>query len=366
MDFLFSTGAFIQIIIGLGVLIFVHEFGHFAMAKWVGINVAQFSIGFGRAVVAYRKGIGFTNGKTEKEYNRRVSEYLADRAMAKDGEGKEEQNNGEGEGEGNDSDKSKVEGVESSGELDATPGEIEEANTALGLGETEYRFNWMPLGGYVKMVGQDDMDPTNISKNPRAFNNKPIWARLCVVSAGVIMNVIFGAVFFMVAFMIGVKFPPAEVGAVLAGSPAATTAAEGHPEIVGLRAGDVITSIGGEKPIDFMDLFVASVLAGPEEIVELEVERRDIGGIGDIGGDDGVEAARLIFRLKPVVNPDSGMLSVGISPPISLELLPKMSELSDVFERAGVEPGWKLTAVDGEAVSAFWQYDKILSRASGN
>ena len=46
-----------------GILVTVHEFGHFAMAKWVGIKVAQFSIGFGRAVVAYRKGIGFAHQK---------------------------------------------------------------------------------------------------------------------------------------------------------------------------------------------------------------------------------------------------------------------------------------------------------------
>src|SRR5207247_8693641 len=56
------------------------------------------------------------------------------------------------------------------------------------IGETEYRLNWIPLGGYVKMLGQDDLNPNATANDPRAYNMKPISKRMVIVSAGVIMN----------------------------------------------------------------------------------------------------------------------------------------------------------------------------------
>ena len=61
------------------------------------------------------------------------------------------------------------------------------------VGETEYRLNWIPLGGYVKMLGQDDLNPNATSEDPRAYNRKSISKRMVIVSAGVIMNVILAA-----------------------------------------------------------------------------------------------------------------------------------------------------------------------------
>src|SRR5690606_29198745 len=119
-----------------------------------------------------------------------------------------------------------------------------EAADQMGLGETEYRLNWLPLGGYVKMLGQEDMDPGARSDDPRSFNAKPIWARAAVISAGVTMNLITGAIFFVIAFSAGVDFPPAVVGMIAPGSPAADTYAQGHdndPAYQGLRPGDVVT-----------------------------------------------------------------------------------------------------------------------------
>ena len=63
----------------------------------------------------------------------------------------------------------------------------------------------------MKMLGQEDMDPTATSEDPRSFNRKPVWARACVISAGVVMNLIFGMIFLIVAFKAGVELPPAEV-----------------------------------------------------------------------------------------------------------------------------------------------------------
>ena len=80
------------------------------------------------------------------------------------------------------------------------------------------------------MVGQEDLDPTATSDNPRAFNQKPFWPRTLVICAGVVMNAICAALFFVLAFLQGVYFPPARIGVIEPNSPAATTSAEGHPD----------------------------------------------------------------------------------------------------------------------------------------
>ncbi len=337
MEFLSSTGTILQLIIGLGILIFVHELGHFLAAKWVGIKVAQFSIGFGHALIAYRKGIGFKVGTTELEFDKRVTDYLNKKNPDT------QQNN-----------------TQNTTSTQFTSTQLDEAANALKLGETEYRFNWIPLGGYVKMEGQDDMDPTNTSIDPRAFNNKPIWARMCVISAGVIMNVIFGMIFFMLAFSIGVKFPPSQVGMVVPNSPAATTPATNHPDIVGLKPGDLITTINGKKTVDFTDIFTASALAGPDEIVNFQVERRD---------SPQSQPKLLTFDLKPVLSPVTNMLAVGIEPPNDLRLISQKNMnpyFEHLFNRFNLKPGWKLTQVNKQPVTALWQCSNIINESNND
>src|SRR5436189_3959743 len=105
MDFA-SLSSLLLLIFGFGFVIFWHELGHFLAAKWVGIKVEQFAVGFGQAMFSWRHGMGFTAGSSAKKYE----ELLA-------------------------------------------------AKQAEFVGETEYRLNWIPLGGYVKMLGQDDLNP---------------------------------------------------------------------------------------------------------------------------------------------------------------------------------------------------------------
>jgi len=60
------------LVFGFGFVIFWHELGHFLAAKWVGIKVEQFAVGFGQALFAWRKGLGFRWGSTTKEYEEKV------------------------------------------------------------------------------------------------------------------------------------------------------------------------------------------------------------------------------------------------------------------------------------------------------
>src|SRR5579859_177100 len=73
---LHSTGVVIVLALGFGFVIFWHELGHFLAAKWVGIKVEQFAVGFGHAVLSWRKGIGFRVGNTQKEYRQRLDRYI--------------------------------------------------------------------------------------------------------------------------------------------------------------------------------------------------------------------------------------------------------------------------------------------------
>lgn len=104
-------------------------------------------------------------------------------------------------------------------------------------GETEYGIGIIPLGGYVKMLGQDD-DPRKLEEenerirvetgdeeaeaqlDPRSYPAQPVWQRMIIISAGVFMNVITGVIFAAIAFGYGVTYTPAVVGSVTPGGPA--------------------------------------------------------------------------------------------------------------------------------------------------
>src|SRR5437762_296782 len=139
----FLTNALTQLpnwlllIFGFGFVIFWHELGHFIAAKWAGVKVEQFAVGFGQALISWRKGLGYRWGSSAKEY-----EQLAQAAK---------------------------EGVQK--------------RDISQISETEYRLNWIPLGGYVKMLGQDDLNPTATANDPRPYNMKPISRRLEITAS---------------------------------------------------------------------------------------------------------------------------------------------------------------------------------------
>jgi len=318
LDLFLTLRGLAALIIGFGFIVFVHELGHFMVAKWVGIRATQFAIGFGHSMLTWRKGIGFRVGTTEPEYERLARKQLEDEGVD----------------------------VESLPERTRIA-KLYATADALGLGETEYRLNYIPLGGYVKMLGQEDIDPAAHSEDPRSYTSKPVWARMCVISAGVIMNLIFAMIFFIIAFMAGVAFPPAEIGEVIETQPAATTYALGHEgdeNYRGLRYGDRVLAVNGREPMDFTDIVLASALSGADAFVHLTIER------------DGEEQP-LEFSIKPERGPD-GLFAIGAAPPNSL-VLRKYFHKEDGWEslvRAGVQPLMRVTAVNGEAVNEYHEF----------
>jgi len=108
------------------------------------------------------------------------------------------------------------------------------------FGETEYTVNWLPLGGFVRLLGEED--PTA----PRSLARKPAWQRLVVLAAGSVMNLILPIVLFAFAFTVPHEVPTgrATVSAVSPDAPAAAA---------GLKSGDIILSVGGRESKNVID-----------------------------------------------------------------------------------------------------------------
>jgi regulator of sigma E protease len=248
---IFSTAAgIVEAAIGLGILIFVHELGHFLACKGIGVNVEVFSLGFGPSLKKKWRG-------------------------------------------------------------------------------TEYRLSLCPVGGYVKMAGEE---PTpGKPPEPGEFYSKSVGRRAVILVAGVAMNLIFGFVAFMFAYHIGVPVEPAIVGGVEPGSPAWTA---------GLKRGDVIEAIRGvSQPIDFEDLSATIMLTSRGEGVRLTVNR---------------EGRRFDVVVHPEYNKARGLPTDGVLPPETLVLaeVPKAKRSEDeegadmdrIFQ-AGLKPGDRIAAV---------------------
>jgi len=173
--------------VALGALVFVHELGHFFVAKQLGVRVLRFSIGFGPVLWAWRRG------------------------------------------------------------------------------ETEYALSAMPLGGYVKMLGEDD-DREAITEPERAFSTQSPGRRAAIVFAGPAMNFVFAFLVYALLFaVVGAEMPSnlPRVGGVAPGSPA---------EAAGLRANDDIVAVDGH-PIATWDDLSQSVLHSDGKPLNLTVAR---------------------------------------------------------------------------------------------
>lgn len=281
-----------MMLLGFGAVIFVHELGHFIAAKSVGIKVEAFSLGFGWVVLGIRRVAG--------GYRVRL---LPDLIPSAHGEG-------------------------------ALGFTIPAARAVEG--ETEYRLSLIPLGGFVKMLGQEDMVEEKPSDDPRAYPNKPVWQRCVVISAGVVMNVIVGSIVFMIVFAHGIDQIPAVVGDAVEGKPAFKA---------GMRAGDEIIAINGETDyLSFMDVSIAGALADKGEKVAFTVRHPD-------GSQD-------TYHVVPQLDEQRGMRLCGIAPGLTrtIDELPEgAAELRAALAQIGWAPGDTVVAINGTTIEHDYQ-----------
>jgi regulator of sigma E protease len=188
-DVIRSAAAFIVV---LGVLVFVHELGHYLAARWRGVRVEAFSIGFGAPITSWTDRRG-----------------------------------------------------------------------------TIWKLSWLPLGGYVKLHGQEN--PKNVEPEVRAawipgetFHDKPVLSRAIVVAAGPVANFVLAMVLFAGLFMVmGQPVPLPVVGGVVANSAASRA---------GLIANDRVVSINGQH-IDTFDDLKDIVAAHPSDTLSVTIDR---------------------------------------------------------------------------------------------
>jgi regulator of sigma E protease len=199
-----------------GLLVLVHEFGHFITAKWAGIRVEEFALGFPPRIVGIRKRdqggwevIWFSGMRNEEDT------YGANKQTPFSG---------------------------TSGGV-STP-------DAPASNHTIYSINLIPIGGFVRMPGENgDVRDDSGNYDPNSFAAKPAGKRLIVLVAGVTMNVLLAIVLFTVAFGLGEPKLLPQIGKVVPNSPAA---------IAGIRAGDTIVA-ANNKPVKFFSDLVSIV-----------------------------------------------------------------------------------------------------------
>ena len=176
----------IAFVIALGVLVFIHEFGHFLVAKACWVRVDAFSLGFPPTLLHKQ------------------------------------------------------------------------------VGETDYRLSVVPLGGYVRMLGENPHDEVPPELEHRSFMHQSLWRRFLIVLAGPGFNFLFAVVaLFLLFTFAGVPYPTTEIGGVTEDSPAARA---------GLQKGDKVLAVGG-APVNRWDELSPKIKEGGERPVALEVKR---------------------------------------------------------------------------------------------
>lgn len=225
LNFLWSI---VQMIIGIGLVIFVHELGHFLAAKACGVKCEKFYVGFD----AFDINLGVLRIPSRLVY--------------------------------------------------------------FQWGETEYGIGILPLGGYVKMLGQHDnpveavSDPHAANESiklaadgprvdaqpnarpaidPRSFQAKTVPQRMLIMSAGVIVNMVFAVIFASIAFLFGVSYRPALVGDTVAGSPA------WENNLSGTQILEINGSNTQDRYFPFDEVSHTIMVSGGKQPIQLEIKR---------------------------------------------------------------------------------------------
>jgi len=308
MDLVGGLNLFV-VILGFGFLILVHELGHYLAARWAGIRVDNFAIGMGPVLCSWRKGLGVQLGSSQPELCRRFG-------------------------------------------ADLTVHIPEATLRAAGLGETEWTLRLLPLGGFVRMLGQDDTavdDGPRATQDPRSYRTATVGKRMVVISGGVVMNIIFGLLFFMVAFLAGVKAEAPVIGAVAPGSPAARA---------GIEPGDRIVSIDGTPTTTFTDVILGGAMHVGTDPLRIAIDR---GGTPlDLQAMPEYEATAGVQRLG--VAPAEGMMLTADR--ASIPLLHQALRTAGFFDRGTVEgapPGWFDCADDRDAFVRGWHGGSLVA-----
>jgi regulator of sigma E protease len=230
---------------GIGLVIFVHELGHFLVAKRCGVRVEAFAIGFGPRLIGWKRG------------------------------------------------------------------------------DTEYRLGLVPIGGYVKMAGDNPGD--SLQGDGGDLPSKSVGQRFAIYSAGVVMNVLFALVVLPIVLAIGVQFHATTIGSVQSGSPAWRA---------GLQKGDVVVAVDDHEIDDFNDLIADVALSGADGVV-IHIDRPQADGTRQ----------RLALAVTPEFDRSQGRYVIGVGPAAAetFDIVP-----DGPAARAGIKEGERIVAFEGQ------------------
>ena len=275
----FLTDAAVVAVV-LGVMIFVHELGHFTAAKWFGVRVLTFSLGFGKRLFGFK------------------------------------------------------------------------------IGDTDYRVSLLPLGGYVKMAGEEPSDSViSGSENPQSsgaasatpdddpgkFLSKPRWQRFVVIAMGPAMNIAMALAVLTCLYRYHFQKPayeeqPARVGALEPGSPAAEA---------GLMPGDLILRLDRIRNPKWEDL-VPKVLTSAGQTIPIDVLR---------------DGHQIELKITPKATKQDQVGYIGVDPyqpAVIAEVEPGLPA-----GRAGLRPGDQIVAVNGLKAYSYPSVQQEIQAANG-
>ena len=267
MEFLLSLASFI---VAIGILVTVHEYGHFWVARKLGVKVLRFSVGFGNPL-----------------YKR----------IGKDG--------------------------------------------------TEYVVASIPLGGYVRMLGENDEEVTDENRH-QSFNHKSLKVKSAIVIAGPLFNFIFAILAYWLMFVVGIPGQIPQIGDITPDSIA---------ERAGMRTKEVITHVNG-KPTPTWTVTNSELLDAVLSDQEITIATRTQSGTP--------RQYRLYVTDTAAILDDNGLLkNLGIvswQPPVWIgEVVPE-----GAAEAAGFQHGDRILAVDGEPVHTWIQWVEYISARPGS
>jgi regulator of sigma E protease len=254
----------------IGILVAVHEYGHFWVARRLGVKVLRFSLGFGKVIWRRQRG------------------------------------------------------------------------------ETEYVLSALPLGGYVKMLGEQDGDVPEHERH-RAFSTQPVWKRSAIVCAGPLFNLIFAAIVYICIFLVGIPGTKPVVGEIEPDSYAAKA---------GFQSGDHIVAIGTEAVGSWEDArlqLLKQVLA--DEAVDVAVVTAD-----------GLKAERTFsFGENNLLKDDGDILeNIGLSPwqpEADLLIMEVMS--GSPAERHGLLAGDHVVLAGGQPIRSWGDWTRHVRSHPG-
>lgn len=258
-------------VILLGVLVFVHELGHFLVAIWCGVRVEVFSLGFGKKIFQYQKG------------------------------------------------------------------------------DTNYCISLIPLGGYVKMYGEQPGDEIPEDQKKFSFTHKKVSQRLAVVSAGPIMNLLFAFLVFMVVAISGEMFKAPYVGEV---SPSS------YAEKIGFSSGDKIIEAANTS-VKTWDQFQDVLDQNLDQNIKIKIQKENTTTTQDLDVKVAAKNNPNVVSTKKFIGEITGLSLFSYAPVVAV------SADSELYKQ-GLRYGDRIESINNEKIVNFRDLEPTLKKIANS